>query len=158
MSTEWRQWCGRRRLRSIEWRSERWFSGDKTWSGMIAGVAESRRMVRVRPKTVLVDQSTLWKMLVFSAILLVPSNVFSNSDRDFLGKFPAIGGFLCSVSRMGFVPGCVENPLESLMFPVMAWAGRTESLRSILCLHFIGSPWNFYSGFSVTEVFTGRGS
>lgn len=99
---------------------------------------------------VLVDQSTLWKISIFFDILLAPCNVLSNTSRDFLGKFPRTGGFPDCVSQMGFVSGCVENPLESLMFTATTWAGRTEASRSVLHLHFTGSARNFYGGFLVT--------
>lgn len=46
------------------------FSGNSAWSGMISGVMKSRLVWRVRPETVLVDRSTLWKMTIFFAILL----------------------------------------------------------------------------------------
>lgn len=63
------------------------FSGDRTLPGMIAGMMESRSVVRVWAKSVLVDWDTLWKMSIFSVILLASSNVFFGSGKDFLGKF-----------------------------------------------------------------------
>lgn len=57
-------------------------------------------------------------MTIFFAILPAPS-IFSGSGRDFLGKFLATDGFPSHVSRMGFVPGYEENPLESLLILAM---------------------------------------
>lgn len=57
------------------------YSDSMAWLGMIAGVTKSTKEVRVQPKMVLVNQSPLWKMSVFSGFLLAPSNTFSCSSH-----------------------------------------------------------------------------
>lgn len=102
------------------------FSSDNSWSGMIDGMTESRPVVRLQPETVMVDWNTLWKMLIFSPILLAPSNVFSGSVI-----FSVTSGFLNSVSQMGSVVGNSGSLLDVAVWLEVTWDGRIVAVKMI---------------------------